>query len=65
MSNKVYDILKWIALIFMPAAIAFYAALSGIWAWPYGEQIIGTLSAAEVFMGGILQISSAKYKKKN
>lgn len=63
MNNKVYDVLKWIALIFMPAAIAFYAALSGIWGWPYGEQIVGTLSAIEVFMGAVLQISSANYKK--
>ena len=63
MSNKTYDVLKWIALIFMPAAIACYAALSGIWGWPYGEQIVGTLSAFEIFLGAVLQISSANYKK--
>jgi hypothetical protein len=63
MNNKIYDVLKWIALILMPAAIACYAALSGIWGWPYGEQIVGTLSAVEVFMGAVLQISSANYKK--
>lgn len=65
MSNKMYDVLKWIALIFMPSAIALYAALSGIWSWPYGEQIVGTLSALEVFLGAILQISNANYKKKS
>jgi len=64
MSNKMYDILKWIALIFMPATIALYAALSGIWGWPYGEQIVGTLSALEIFLGAVLQISNANYKKK-
>ena len=63
MSNKFYDVLKWFVAIVLPAAIACYAALSGIWGWPYGEQIIGTLSAIEVFLGTILQISSANYKK--
>lgn len=65
MSNKVYDVLKWIALIAFPAFIALYTALSAIWAWPYGEQIIGTLAALEVFLGAILQVSSANYKKTN
>ena len=64
MSNKMYDALKWIVAIVLPAAIACYSALSGIWGWPYGEQIVGSLSAIEVFFGTILQISSANYKKK-
>lgn len=63
MSNKVYDILKWIALIVFPAVIALYSTLSGIWGWPYGEQITGTLAALEIFLGAILQISNANYKK--
>jgi hypothetical protein len=63
MSNKVYDVLKWIALIAFPALIALYSTLSGIWGWPYGEQIVGTLAALEIFLGTILQISNAKYKK--
>lgn len=63
MSNKVYDILKWIALIAFPAVIALYSALTSIWGWPYGEQIVGTLAALEIFLGAILQISNANYKK--
>jgi hypothetical protein len=63
MSNKVYDILKWIALIVFPAVIALYSALTRIWGWPYGEQIVGTLAALEVFLGAILQISNVNYKK--
>lgn len=63
MSNKVYDVLKWIALIVFPAVIALYSTLSGIWGWPYGEQITGTLAALEIFLGTVLQISNAKYKK--
>jgi hypothetical protein len=63
MCNKVYDVLKWIALLALPALIALYSTLSGIWGWPYGEQIVGTLAALEIFLGTILQISNAKYKK--
>lgn len=63
MSNKVYDVLKWIALIVFPAVIALYSTLSGIWGWPYGDQITGTLAALEIFLGTVLQISNTKYKK--
>lgn len=63
MSNKVYDVLKWIALIAMPAIIALYSTLSSVWGWAYGEQIVATMAALEVFLGAILQISNAKYKK--
>ena len=63
LSNKVYDILKWIALIAFPAVIALYTTLSSVWGWPYGEQIVGTLAALEVFLGAILQVSSNTYKK--
>ena len=63
MSNKVYDVLKWIALIFLPAVSAFYFALSGIWGFPYGEEVVGTIAAVEVFLGALLQISSSNYKK--
>lgn len=64
LSNKAYDSLKWITMVFLPAFIAFYTGLSLLWGWPYGEQIAGTLSLVEVFLGAILQISSAQYKKK-
>lgn len=63
LSNKTYDVLKWIALIAFPAIIALYSTLSSIWGWSYGEQIVGTLAALEIFLGTILQISNVKYKK--
>lgn len=63
MSNQVYDVLIWIAQIVLPAAGALYAALAGIWGFPYGEQIVGTISAIDVFLGAILKISNAQYKK--
>lgn len=63
MSNKVYDVLKWFAMVVLPAIATLYAALSGIWGFPYGEQIVGTIVAVETFLGALLQISNAQYKK--
>lgn len=63
MSNKVYDILKWIALIFLPALGTLYFALSGIWGLPYGEEIVGTITAIDAFLGALLGISNINYKK--
>lgn len=64
MSNKVYDILKTIALIWLPAIGTLYSALAAIWGLPYGEEIVATIVAVDTFLGAILQISSASYKKK-
>ena len=62
-NNKTYDILKWIAQYFLPALGTLYFALAGIWGLPYGEQIVGTLVAIDTFLGVVLGISSATYKK--
>ena len=64
MSNKVYDILKWIALVVLPAIATLYFALAGIWGLPYGEQIVGTITAIDTFLGALLGISSINYAKK-
>lgn len=63
MNNKLYDILKWIALVVLPAIATLYFALSGIWGFPYGEQIVGTITAVDTFLGAILGISSINYNK--
>lgn len=63
MSNKVYDVLKWIAMVVIPACATLYFALAGIWGWPYGEQVVGTLTAIDTFMGVLLGISTAQYNK--
>lgn len=63
MTNKVYDILKWIAQYFLPAIGTLYFALAGIWGLPYGEQVVGTITAVDTFLGVILGISSAQYNK--
>jgi hypothetical protein len=62
-SNKTYDILKWIAMLFLPALATLYLALSGIWGLPYGEEVSGTIMALDTFLGVILGISNAQYKK--
>ncbi len=64
MSNKVYDILKWIALFLLPAIGTLYFALAGIWGFPYGEQVVGTITAVDTFLGVVLGISTARYNKR-
>ena len=64
LSNKQYDILKWVALVLLPALGTLYFALAGIWGFPYGEQIVGTITAVDTFLGVILGISTAQYNKK-
>lgn len=61
--NKVYDVLKWICLVVLPATATLYFALSGIWGLPYGEQIVGTIVAIQTFIGALLGISTIKYNK--
>ena len=61
--NKTYDVLKWIAQLALPAAGTLYAALAGIWGFPYTEQVMGTILAVDTFLGAILGISSANYNK--
>ena len=63
MSNQVYDILKFVAQIVLPSLGTLYFALAGIWGFPYGEQIVGTIAAVDAFLGAILQISSNSYYK--
>ena len=63
MNNKVYDILKWIALILLPALGTLYFALASIWGFPYAEQIVGTITAIDTFLGVLLGISTNTYKR--
>lgn len=65
LSNKQYDILKWIALVLLPALGTLYFGLAQIWDFPYGEQIVGTITAVDTFLGVILGISNAQYKIDN
>lgn len=62
MTNKTYDTLKWIALHLLPALGALYFAIASIWNLPYSEQVLGTITAIDAFIGAILGLSSANYK---
>lgn len=63
LTNKTYDILKYIAQYVLPACGTLYFALAGIWNLPYGEQIVGTITAIDTFLGVLLGISTNTYNK--
>ena len=62
-NDRIYDALKWICQIVIPAIATLYFTLSGIWGFPYGEQVVGTLTAIDTFLGVCLGISTYQYKK--
>lgn len=62
MPNKIYDVLKWVALVALDAVGLFYQTLSAIWNLPYGDEVLATCVAVSVCLGTLLQISSKKYK---
>lgn len=63
MSNKTYDILKYVAQIVLPALGTLYFALASIWSLPYGEEVVGTITAIDAFLGALLKLSSNSYEK--
>ena len=63
LDDKIYDILKYIALIVLPALGTFYFGLAKIWGLPFGEEIVGTITVVDTFLGALLGISSNKYNK--
>ena len=65
LSNKVYDILKYVVTIGLPAVTTLWLTLASIWGFPYAEPIGATLGAITVFLGALIGVSSAKYKALN
>lgn len=63
--NKVYDILKWVALIVLPAIATLYGALAPTWGWPFAEEIVYTITAVDTFLGTLLGISNLSYKNEH
>ena len=64
MSNKVYNVLKWIAMIVLPALAALYLGLSNVWGLPYGEEVSTTITLVNTFLGTVLMISTNQYNKR-
>ena len=65
MSDKVYDILKYVAQIVLPALAALYIALASLWGWGYMEQVAGTITAVDTFLGALLRLTKSKYDKED
>lgn len=63
LSNRTYDILKWVALYLLPALGTLYFALASIWGLPAGDKVVGTITALDTFLGVLLGISTSQYKK--
>lgn len=63
LENKAYDILKYVAQVVLPAVGTLYFALAGIWGFPFGEEIVGTITAIDAFLGTLLMISTNQYNK--
>lgn len=62
-SNRVYDILKWVALIALDALGVCYKTLAAIWGWPFGDEVLATCTAISLCIGALLGISTAQYNK--
>lgn len=63
MNDKTYDVLKWIATYLLPALGTLYFALAQIWNLPYGEQVVGSITAIDTFLGVVLGLSASQYNK--
>ena len=64
MNNKVYNVLKWIAMIVLPALATLYLGLSNVWGLPYGEEVSTTITLVNTFLGTVLMISTNQYNKR-
>ena len=63
LSNKVYDVLKWLALIALPALAVLYNVLAGVWGWPYASEVSTTINAVIAFIGALIGVSTAAFNK--
>lgn len=63
LSNKTYDILKYIALVALPAVETLWLTLGKIWSFPYVIEIGATIAAIDVFLGALLKVSTDNYNK--
>ena len=63
MTDRMYDVMKWIAMVVLPGLGTLYFALAGIWGFPYGEEVVGTITAIDAFLGALLGVSTVNYNK--
>ena len=63
LKDSVYDILKWVTLVCLPALGTAYVALAGVWGWPFADEVSRTVNAVCTLLGALLGISTAEYGK--
>ena len=61
--DKLYDILKWITMIVIPALATAYVGLASVWGWPFADEIAKTAAVVCTLLGALLGISTAQYNK--
>lgn len=65
LSDKAYDILKWVVLICIPALATAYVASAAVWGWPLAEEISKSANIICTLIGALIGISTAQYNKEN
>lgn len=65
LSNELYNSLKWLAQIGLPIIATLYFAFAGIWGLPDGDKVVGSITALDAALGGMLQISTAQFNRAN
>jgi len=63
LSNKAYDILKWVCIIVLPAIATLYMGLAKIWDLPFETEIPQTITVVDAFLGALLGVSTINYNK--
>ena len=63
LSNRAYDILKWVVMIAIPAMTTAYVGLAAVWGWPYATEVAKTSAVLCTLLGALLGISTAQYNK--
>lgn len=63
LNDQLYDVLKWVTMIVIPALATAYVGLSGVWGWPYADEIAKTAAVVCTLLGALLGISTAEYNK--
>jgi NADH:ubiquinone oxidoreductase subunit 4 (subunit M) len=64
LGNKVYDVLKYVAQVALPAVATFYAGLGSLWGFPKVTEVVGTITLTDTLLGGLLLLSAAQYNNR-
>lgn len=65
LNDKIYNVLKWMTIICIPALTVAYVGLAAVWAWPYADKVAKTSAVICTLLGSLLGISTIQYNKEN